>query len=297
MNYQHKDESNRIHNVVSEEQPTRIVSSNPNSISKAPLVHYGEKEGEFYEKKHMTGNAIEDEYYEDDNLPSGSGLHNQSHVNNDTTKPTLREEYIDNIREDRARENEILRQEIIKKREQDLEERYQRARATGLTPDHTKRRDLQQQPIDAKQQPMKAKDVSLYGLQAMIIKENNPNVSDEVILQRISKWQTEARTYLSEGQNQMAKELEEILVIETYFNRKELALLYREFTTFSKGSLYMSKLQFQSFITIFQESNALTDSLLSAIDENGDGDIAFPEYVYALSVMSRGSVKERLTLY
>ncbi|KAM9989731.1 hypothetical protein ACTFIY_005778 [Dictyostelium cf. discoideum] len=89
-------------------------------------------------------------------------------------------------------------------------------------------------------------------------------------------------------------QLEDLLSFETYFSRDELHLLYREFKTISKSGMFMSKEDFICKLTPFSSNSDLTISLMNAIDRNGDQKIAFPEFVQALSIMCRGTKKERL---
>eukprot|EP01133_Synstelium_polycarpum_P014272 gene14272-16846_t len=113
----------------------------------------------------------------------------------------------------------------------------------------------------------KRKPIDYYGLQALTMKENNPNVPDTEIISRIRKWQIEASKFLDSKDDRLNKDLEELLVTETYFNANEVNILYKEFIKQSHGKLYMTKSEFISNFTPFSESDSLTDSLLRAIDE------------------------------
>ncbi|KAF2070349.1 hypothetical protein CYY_008336 [Polysphondylium violaceum] len=177
--------------------------------------------------------------------------------------------------------------------------------------DHHKEQQQQQQqqpkelnspismPLDVLNKPGNTEASSGFDfllLQTLMIQQGNQLATNEDLRKHMEEKQAQAKEYLENFKlnDEFTQEMEDRLCNETYFDKDELHLLYRDFRRFSNSSLYMSKEQFIKNFTPFSSSSELTVSLMNAIDRNGDQKIAFPEFVGALSIMCRGNKPEKL---
>eukprot|EP01132_Coremiostelium_polycephalum_P014983 gene14983-18143_t len=133
-------------------------------------------------------------------------------------------------------------------------------------------------------------------LKIFLLRQKDPFITEEEVIKDTKLKKKEALEYLKNNKSDMPQYLLDQLCNETYFDNNELRLLYRNFKLYSDENLFMTKEQFMKYFTPFSQQSELTKSLMMAIDKNGDEQIAFTEFVTALSVMCRGTRRERLRL-